>query len=141
MTSWHEFHQYGLENGGMDDPPPARCPDCSGDGEAPRSQLGACVTCPTCGGSGERLPHTPGPWVVKGMPGQTLCVTDKDSAYVVDRFKLGGRPVGEHTANAHLIAAAPDLLAALRKAVNGGCVWHSGADLVEAERILAAAGG
>lgn len=26
MTSWQEFHQYGLENGGMDDPP--YCPLC-----------------------------------------------------------------------------------------------------------------
>jgi hypothetical protein len=28
MTSWHEFHQYGLENGGMDDPPDPYCPEC-----------------------------------------------------------------------------------------------------------------
>ena len=26
MTSWHEYHQYSLENGGMDDPP--YCPLC-----------------------------------------------------------------------------------------------------------------
>ena len=91
------------------------CPDCAGEGEAPRSLLGACLECPTCGGSGELVPFTPGPWVVKGVSGRTLCVTDKDSRYVVDRFELGGRSPGEHLANAHLIAAAPALLASLKE--------------------------
>lgn len=54
--------------------------------------------------------YTPGPWIVLGAPGKLLCVTDGDSRYVVDRFELGGRPAGEHLANAYLISAAPDLL-------------------------------
>jgi DnaJ-class molecular chaperone len=32
------------------------CHDCDGDGEAPRSLLGACLICPTCGGHGELTP-------------------------------------------------------------------------------------
>lgn len=60
--------------------------------------------------------HTPGPWVVKGEPSDLLCVVDHDSRYIVDRFKLGGRGIEEHLANARLIAAAPELLTALKQA-------------------------
>jgi len=49
--------------------------------------------------------HTPTPWVVKGE-GDLLCVTDADSAYVVDRFRCGVRTPEEHLANAHLIVRA-----------------------------------
>ena len=42
MTSWHEFHQYNLENGGMDDMP----------GEISRSYEGPADPCSKCGGSG-----------------------------------------------------------------------------------------
>jgi hypothetical protein len=37
----------------------ATCPDCSGEGEAPKSLLGACLECPTCGGTG-RVAGSPG---------------------------------------------------------------------------------
>ncbi len=53
--------------------------------------------------------HTPGPWIVKGTH-NLLCVTNKDSQYIVDRFILGNRSHEEHFANARLIAAAPLLL-------------------------------
>lgn len=56
--------------------------------------------------------HTPGPWIARAFGTPTLCVTDADAAYVVDRFKLGGRSQAEHDANASLIAASPNLLAA-----------------------------
>lgn len=47
--------------------------------------------------------HTPGPWVLTWRP-------------IIDVAGIASVPVaddGRHTANAHLIAAAPDLLAAL----------------------------
>ncbi len=61
--------------------------------------------------------HTPGPWVVRGQGTPLLCVTDHDSAYIVDRFTLPSfRPDEEREANARLIAAAPDLLVACKMA-------------------------
>lgn len=60
--------------------------------------------------------HTLGPWHVAGEP-KLRCVVDNESAYIVDRFKLGGRSDAEHAANARLIAAAPDLLAACEESV------------------------
>jgi DnaJ-class molecular chaperone len=36
------------------------CPDCDGEGEAPRSQLGACLVCPTCNGAGQARPRAAG---------------------------------------------------------------------------------
>jgi hypothetical protein len=69
----------------------------------------------------EEVKHTPGPWTVKGEVGKTLCVTDGDSAYIVDRFHLPGfRMMAEHEANARLIAASPDMLAALEAIVAPG---------------------
>jgi hypothetical protein len=52
--------------------------------------------------------------MVRGAGTETMCVTDSDAAYIVDRFKLGGRSRHEHEANARLMAAAPDLLAACK---------------------------
>ena len=60
---------------------------------------------------------TPGPWVVLGGD----CVMGPDGAWVahVNRGRYCGEPQGwtrpEGTANAALITAAPDLLAALRE--------------------------
>jgi hypothetical protein len=66
--------------------------------------------------------HTPGPWAItekRLTNGATLNVwspPDQDGyRYVVARVDAGVEP-GEGDANAHLIAAAPDLLAALRQA-------------------------
>jgi hypothetical protein len=64
-----------------------------------------------------RIRYTPEPWVVRG-DGDTLCVTDSQAAYIVDRFVLGGRSRDEHVANARLIAAAPRLLSTVVDAVN-----------------------
>lgn len=49
---------------------------------------------------------TKGPWRVRGN-GDTLCVVDQESAYIVDRFVLGGHSYEEKQANAKLIAEAP----------------------------------
>lgn len=57
--------------------------------------------------------HTPGPWVVLRDPqhgGPLVCTED---IAIADVMELEG---GTDEANAHLIAAAPDLLAALEDA-------------------------
>ena len=58
------------------------------------------------------ITHTPGPWHVYISPGgwQT-CVCAEDGSIITRMGNYSGSPV---LANAHLIAAAPDLLAALR---------------------------
>jgi hypothetical protein len=76
--------------------------------------------------------HTPGPWAItekRLTNGATLNVwspPDQDGyRYVVARVDAGVEP-GEGDANAHLIAAAPDLLAALKSAVAEIEAWRSG---------------
>lgn len=63
--------------------------------------------------------HTPGPWKVSewihGKYSGTMIDTGKDIvANVMDLLCADERP-GEKAANAHLIAAAPEMLAALRE--------------------------
>ena len=69
--------------------------------------------------------HTPGPWTVEGASGESgeAEVIESDNriiAWTAD--SLGSDSFGiledEDRANARLIAAAPDLLAALRKAAD-----------------------
>jgi hypothetical protein len=60
--------------------------------------------------------HTPGPWIYKGF------VTDSDFSgwrvYLPTRYRrvitVEGTSAGEADANARLVAAAPELLAALK---------------------------
>jgi len=54
--------------------------------------------------------HTPGPWAVDGKGSQAI-VRANDLRIVSIRHRLDG---DEHEANARLIAAAPELLEALR---------------------------
>ena len=73
--------------------------------------------------------HTPGPWefwnelcigTEDEWAGGTLNVqnvTDKDLIAIVSLGWVEPRAGGTHLANAHLIAAAPDLLAACEKVV------------------------
>lgn len=66
--------------------------------------------------------HTPGPWVAKTynsefVSGQIPIYGNSDSIVVSD---VGGRSVDQINANIRLIAAAPDLLAALRMV---GEIW------------------
>lgn len=64
--------------------------------------------------------HTPGPW--RNEPGLIQdCIIGPDNRAVVAIYDRGG-PQGE--ANANLIAAAPDLLAALRELLPEG--WDDG---------------
>lgn len=68
--------------------------------------------------------HTPGPWRAElnaptaAMPGHIIC-TDDDVRHPVASLWVGGGTKGKPTqvANAHLIAAAPELLEALEVAV------------------------
>jgi hypothetical protein len=85
----------------------------------------------------EEEKHTPAPWMVRGEP-DLVCVTDSSSAYIVDRFILGDRPKDEHLANAYLIAAAPWLLAALKRMVKEN-VDTPGHVVRQAEAAIAAA--
>lgn len=69
--------------------------------------------------------HTPGPWRVgsNSVGGPTITTADKRST-IADIRTCGGVHCGgpqhpETTANARLIAAAPDLLEALREMVAG----------------------
>jgi hypothetical protein len=61
--------------------------------------------------------HTPGPWFYEGQNirnGDGLDVATVDSERSTERCTSDRIPLKEWTANTHLIAAAPDLLAALR---------------------------
>ena len=61
--------------------------------------------------------HTPGPWIVSGS--EMSDVRDQDNYMVACafhvRYNYRDRPVREAAANARLIAAAPDLLYALKE--------------------------
>jgi hypothetical protein len=74
--------------------------------------------------------HTPGPWGVGSAPRSAH--TNKDKCLYIhgaDPYamvcELGSEKHPEHQANARLIAAAPDLLAALRDVLRY-CVTSSG---------------
>lgn len=54
--------------------------------------------------------HTPGPWAVTGPTGTTVCATTDRGRYPVAFAE--GVSLAQMDANAALIAAAPDLLAA-----------------------------
>lgn len=65
------------------------------------------------------MQHRPKPW----KAGKTLkyCVYDKDSNFLIadcELFRNGSNLVEEERANAHLIAAAPELLDALKKLIS-----------------------
>lgn len=68
------------------------------------------------------MAHTPGPWVVRSLPdfGNFLAVIapqyrkECDANHVVAELRLWQRP--DPGPNAHLIAAAPELLESLRRA-------------------------
>lgn len=67
---------------------------------------------------------TPGPWFV-GAPGNKICAGESRSAYcgtiahIYGHFDLGQLAM-EDASNARLIAAAPDMLAALKACVADG---------------------
>lgn len=58
-----------------------------------------------------KTPHTPGPWIKEGG---TVCQVDTLQTIC----KTSGKDEAAQSANAHLIAAAPELLDALNAAYN-----------------------
>lgn len=78
---------------------------------------------------------TPGPWLVSGDA--TVKKSTKDIAYVV----RNGVPDFEVRSNTNLIAASPDLYAALEDALNGLRYWQPQTEkgFVEKDRICSAA--
>lgn len=61
--------------------------------------------------------HTPGPWTIEGHPqGTGFRVADANKRSVAAFPSTSRRPDDERIANARLIAAAPELLAALKEA-------------------------
>jgi hypothetical protein len=64
--------------------------------------------------------HTPGPWVVEG-DWVTDVATDGN---ICEVSMPSSEDEAEQAANAHLIAAAPDLLAALRRFMDYGDVFQ-----------------
>lgn len=69
--------------------------------------------------------HTPGPWFIEETPesdsGSFLIISDGAPEWIVAETARG-IPGNPDEANARLIAAAPDLLAALKAAVDCGMV-------------------
>lgn len=61
--------------------------------------------------------HTPGPWATEGN-GRYYASVRAPSRMVADMRIIGGAVDAENTANARLIAAAPDLLEALETMVD-----------------------
>lgn len=70
--------------------------------------------------------HTPGPWLVHDK--STLHMNDLTIAStlnyrIVTHHRNAAQKAGEDARNAHLIAAAPDLLAACRAAIADDTGW------------------
>ena len=72
---------------------------------------------------GEKMKHTPGPWVVEGVRIYGWKGSDKTEPLIATTAYL--REAVTEIGNAHLIAAAPDLLAALEWAMENGCLTYS----------------
>lgn len=62
------------------------------------------------------MSHTPGPWKTEGWKG--LIVNSKVGTIVAMPGASNRAPLEEHQANARLIAAAPELLAACERALS-----------------------
>ena len=66
------------------------------------------------------MKHTPGPWkVCQGQTHEWTSVFAENGTFVTNTNHSRARSDGEASANARLIAAAPDLLAALELIANG----------------------
>jgi hypothetical protein len=63
------------------------------------------------------IPHTPGPWIVGPLFEIRALPIGRKARIVAQALMGAGITFEERAANAHLIAAAPDLLAALKNLV------------------------
>lgn len=68
--------------------------------------------------------HTPGPWIVYEPDVNSLELRDGCGGYICELTTVGWEIPPDAMANGHLIAAAPDLLAALKLLLG-----HSGLDI------------
>ena len=89
--------------------------------------------------------HTPGPWRVQGRaiaasPLDRICVTSDatDGGFVVRPRAIDGRDADTVTANARLIASAPELLDALRELVAFDAKHSGNAPIFDRARSLLA---
>jgi hypothetical protein len=100
----------------------------------------------------EKRQHTPGPWDVNEPDAKGGVWVDAQDGLTVARVGGGVSPVAEAIANARLIAAAPELLAALGKALESiegqaellrhcGASYGIGATLAQARAAIARATG
>jgi hypothetical protein len=75
--------------------------------------------------------HTPGPWSKNGLPRDFIGI-ETDDVYVAHVLRDGHTPDGgplQAVANARLIAAAPELLAAAKAALAyDAAIWRRGQD-------------
>jgi hypothetical protein len=96
--------------------------------------------------------HTPGPWrVLNHASGHVgfIAVVAGERTHICDVFPYGTRAstagLDEHLANARLIAAAPDLLAALKEAVRiaelARLEWDGAPNGMRAGKLLIALAG
>ena len=83
--------------------------------------------------------YTPGPWKACFPVGNPPFVGDEGTVIIQKVGPLGNRPIAQ--ANARLIAAAPDLLAALTDLVNDfdRSVWTTSPMLINARAAIARA--
>lgn len=100
----------------------------------------------------QTLAHTPGPWNISGAGMDRLIYSDSDQAWDLAIVRCGGND-RQTEANARLIAAAPDLLAALEALLRNGmggvtcdpaatyCPEYSGEVLIAARAAIAKAKG
>lgn len=68
--------------------------------------------------------HTPGPWSFNDY-GEILCGPEDDQLRIAELAPWEPQHIPEMTANARLIAAAPEMLEALKEAVTNG-EWSEG---------------
>ncbi len=70
--------------------------------------------------------HTKGPWIVDGLKNRPPALIATDVAVICEFTNHPRIKRGDIVANAHLIAAAPDMLEALEiaKRAIGDCICH-----------------
>lgn len=86
--------------------------------------------------------HTPGPWIVRAIDGSIGSIDAADGIQMVAQAmeighqdRMNGSP--ERIANARLIAAAPELLAALKETANILWAYHPCAESRKADALIA----
>lgn len=89
--------------------------------------------------------HTPEPWLIDRSDYSAICIADENGLVICDLPMLGvigQEQMAEVDANAKLIAAAPEMLAALRDIMDGqigGAVDYDADRFVAARKALAKA--